>query len=123
MAAEGLPTLASAPPTEFGGPGDQWSPEDLLVATVADCFVLSFRAIAAASKVNWSELTCDAVGTLDRVERDVRFTEFTITAKLTIAADQDEARAQRSLEKAEKMCFITNSLNAKVHLDATVETA
>ena len=123
LTADGLPTLASAPPTDFGGPGDQWSPEDLIVAAVADCFVLSFRAIAAASKVNWSELTCDAVGTLDRVERDVRFTEFTITAKLTIPADQDESRAQRSLEKAEKMCFITNSLNAEVHLDATVETA
>jgi organic hydroperoxide reductase OsmC/OhrA len=123
LTAEGLPTLASAPPTDFGGPGDQWSPEDLIVAAVADCFALSFRAIAAASKVSWNELHCDVVGTLDRVERDVRFTEFKVTVRLTIPADQDEARAQRSLEKAEKMCFITNSLNGEVHLVATVETA
>ena len=38
----GLPTLVSAPPPEFGGPGNLWSPETLLVASVADCFVQTF---------------------------------------------------------------------------------
>src|SRR5262249_3918607 len=45
--SRGLPTLRTAPPTQYGGPGDQWSPETLLVAAAADCFVLTFRAIAA----------------------------------------------------------------------------
>ena len=52
--ADGLPEILSAPPKAFNGPGDQWSPEDLLVAAVADCFVLSFQAIAAMSKFNWN---------------------------------------------------------------------
>ena len=47
--AVGLPSLETAPPAEFGGPGDKWSPESLLVAAVADCFILTFRAIARAS--------------------------------------------------------------------------
>ena len=41
LEGKGLPPIASAPPTEFGGPGDRWSPETLLVAAVADCFVLT----------------------------------------------------------------------------------
>ena len=49
LEGERLPPIASAPPTEFGGPGDRWSPETLLVAAVADCFILTFRAIAGAS--------------------------------------------------------------------------
>jgi organic hydroperoxide reductase OsmC/OhrA len=36
LESERLPALKSAPPTEFGGPGDQWSPETLLVGAVAD---------------------------------------------------------------------------------------
>ena len=54
LRARGLPVIASAPPIEFGGPGDAWSPESLLVAATADCFVLTFRAVARASKLEWS---------------------------------------------------------------------
>ncbi len=120
LESDGLPSIASAPPTEFGGPGDKWSPEDLIVAAVADCFVLSFRAVAAASKLEWNELKCSVVGTLDRVERDVKFTEMKISAALSVPEGVDQGRAQRSLEKAEKMCFITNSLNSEVHLEFTI---
>ena len=61
----GLEQLESAGPAEFGGPGDLWSPETLLVAAVADCYILSFRAIARASKLDWISLRCDVVGDLE----------------------------------------------------------
>ncbi len=35
--SQGFPTLTTAPPPQFGGPSDQWSPETLLVAAAADC--------------------------------------------------------------------------------------
>jgi organic hydroperoxide reductase OsmC/OhrA len=120
LSSEGVATIASAPPAEFGGPGDQWSPESLLVAAVADCFVLSFRAIARASKLDWTSLSCDVVGTLDRVERVTQFTGFEVTAELVAPAGTDEAKAQRILQKAEDACLITNSLIADSHLSATV---
>ena len=56
LKADDLPQIITAPPAEFGGPGDQWSPETLLVGAVANCFVLTFRAIARASKLDWSNL-------------------------------------------------------------------
>lgn len=121
LSAEQLPILNSAPPKEFGGPGDKWSPEDLLVAAVADCFILSFRAIAAASKFEWKDLKCSASGKLDKVDRSIQFTELHLRAKLTVPAGTDESRARRLLEKAEQTCFITNSLKAGSHLEATIE--
>ena len=121
--ADGIPELKSAPPMVFGGPGDQWSPEDLLVAAVADCFILSFRAIAAASKFEWTEVRCEVTGTLDKVERSIEFTAFDVRAHLTIPAGSDEGRAQRLLEKAEKSCLVTNSLKAEPHLETKIETA
>jgi organic hydroperoxide reductase OsmC/OhrA len=66
LTAERLMVLRSASPAEFDGPGDRWSPETLLVGAVADCFILTFRAIAKASKLSWVSLVCDVTGTLDR---------------------------------------------------------
>lgn len=120
LAAPGLPPLASAAPREFDGPGDRWSPETLLVAAVADCFVLSFRAVARASKLEWSSLECDAEGVLERVEGKLRFTAVSLRARLDVPAGTDAERARRLLEKAERSCLISNSLLAQVHLEATL---
>jgi peroxiredoxin-like protein len=123
LESERLPSLTSAAPAEFGGPGDQWSPETLLVAAVADCFVLSFRAIAHASKLPWVSLECQVEGTLDRVERVTQFTKFDVRALLRVPPDTNEERAQRLLARAEQSCLISNSLKAQSHLVATVEVA
>lgn len=123
LSVDGLNSMESNAPKEFGGPGDQWSPEDLLVAAVADCFVLSFRAIAGMSKFEFTDVSASVTGKLDKVERDIQFTEISITANLTIPAGADESRAQRLLEKAEATCFITNSLKAEPHLETNITTA
>ena len=120
LSSPGLDDLSTAGPAEFGGPGDLWSPETLLVGAVADCFVLSFRAIARAAKLDWTSLGCEAVGTLDKVERVTQFTRLDVKAELSIPAGTDEAQAHRLLEKAEKHCLITNSMKASSTLDATV---
>jgi len=122
LESERLPSLPSAAPAQFGGPGDRWSPETLLVAAVADCFVLTFRAVATASKLRWTTLTCDVDGTLDRVDRVAQFTRFDIRVRLSVPAGTDESFARRALEKAERGCLITNSLKASVHLHAEVLT-
>lgn len=121
LEVEGLNSIESGPPKEFGGSGEQWSPEDLLVGAVADCFVLSFKAIAAASKFVWTDLNCSVTGTLDRVERATQFTELQIKATLKVPADADVDRAKKLLEKAEQTCFITNSLKADPTLEIDVQ--
>jgi peroxiredoxin-like protein len=123
LESDRLLSLVSAPPVEFGGPGDRWSPETLLVAAIADCFVLTFRAIAGASKLPWTSLRCDVEGTLDRVERVIRFTGFLVRASLRVPAGTNEEQARRLLAKAEQSCLITNSLKGTSHLEAEVEAA
>ena len=115
-----LPPLLTAPPLEFDGPGDRWSPETLLCASVADCFVLSFRAIARASRFDWTGVECRVEGTLDRVDGKSRFTEIVVHATLRVPAGTETERATRLMEKAEQSCLITNSLVATRRLVATV---
>ena len=119
----GLATLQSAPPAEFGGPGDLWSPETLLAAAVADCFILTFRAIARASKLEWTSITCDVDALLERTEGVTRFTRLTERVVLEVPGGTDEARALRLLEKAEAACLVTSSLSAEIVLEPTVRRA
>lgn len=119
----GVVALVSAPPVEFGGPGGRWSPESLLVAAVADCFTLGFRAIARASQLPWTALSCSVTGTLARIDGVTRFTLFEIQARLQVPADVDQAKARRLLDKAETSCLITNSMLAEVQLTAVIEAA
>lgn len=120
LSAPGVRIIESAPPKEFDGPGNQWSPEGLLTAAVADCFVLGFRAIAAASKFVWLNLEATTRGTLERAEGKMRFTRFDTHARLYVPAGADVERARRLLEKAETSCLVSNSLNSERHLTLEV---
>jgi organic hydroperoxide reductase OsmC/OhrA len=118
--SEGLPRLFTAAPPQFGGPGGQWSPETLFVAAAADCFILTFRAVAAASKFPWRHLECSAEGVLDRVDHVVRFSALHLHARLALPAGGDVERAQRLLEKSKKACLVTNSLKFEPSLTTEV---
>ena len=121
LGSERLPPIQSAPPTEFGGPGDRWSPETLFVAAVADCFVLTFRGIAGLSRFAWVSLECSVTGTVDRVDRVTQFTALEVRAHLKVPSGVNEEQARRLLAKAEETCLVTNSLKVQPYLESTVE--
>ena len=123
LSAERLATLRSAAPAEFDGPGDLWSPETFLVAALADCFILTFRAVAKASRLSWTSVSCDVTGTLDRIDRVTQFTAFHLTAHLVVPAGVDADAARQAMEKAERNCLISNSVKAAITLEATVAIA
>ena len=117
-----LEDIQSTAPPEFGGPEGNWSPETLLVAAVADCFVLSFKAIAGASRLEWLEIDCGGEGVLEKTDTGMRFTHINLNVHLRVPAGADVARAERLLEKAEKACLVSNSLNSEIHLTLRVSS-
>jgi organic hydroperoxide reductase OsmC/OhrA len=121
LSSTGLKSLRSAAPVEFDGPGDLWSPETLLIAALADCFVLTFRAVARASKFPWVSLQCEIEGTLEREAGVTRFTAFELSARLGVPSGTDIELAQRLLHKAEQGCLISNSLTGTRQLTASVD--
>lgn len=123
VASHGVADIQTAPPPEFDGPGDVWSPETLLVAAVANCFIFTFRAVARAAHFEWNELECQVEGVLERVSGVTQFSQFTTHAKLTVGASADTAKARELLERAEKGCLIANSLRGGRHLQAEIVKA
>lgn len=123
VASPGLPGIDSEPPPEFDGPGGIWSPETLLCAAIADCFILTFRAISRPVKAQWLELDCRVEGVLERVDGVTRFTRFTTHATLRVTPECDTQKARALLERAEHLCLISNSVNGERELIADVEVA
>jgi len=122
VSSKGLPDLAAAPPAEFDGPGDRWSPETLLCASVANCFILTFRAYARASKFEWTGLKCRTQAVLESVDGVPQFTHFLTHATLETPAGADAAKARALLQKGEDRCLVSNSLKGSQHLEIEIQT-
>jgi organic hydroperoxide reductase OsmC/OhrA len=120
VGADGAPEIATNAPPEFGGPPGYWSPETLLVAAIADCFLLSFRASARAARLPWLSLAVDVEGVLDQPEGLTHFTRFIIAPRLTVAPGTSETLARGVLHHAKRTCLITNSLSGATELATTV---
>jgi organic hydroperoxide reductase OsmC/OhrA len=123
LKAEHVPRLVTAPCAGSDGKTDQWCPEMLLVAAVTDGFVLGFRAISRTAKFDWNAISCKAAGTLDRVDKINRFTDFRVSAILTIPGGADAEKARRLMEKAQASCAIANSLLAEFELQIEIVEA
>jgi organic hydroperoxide reductase OsmC/OhrA len=118
--SEGLQSLATTSPPQFGGPEGYWSPETLLIGAIANCYILTFRAVARASRFEWHSLSCTVNGVLDRVDRKTRFTEYHVKAILHLPPGSNEEKARKLLDKANTGCLITNSLNGTEYVDTKV---
>jgi organic hydroperoxide reductase OsmC/OhrA len=111
---EGKPPLAGSAAPPFRGDGTVLNPEDLLVASLAECHCLSYLALAARAGIVVVGYEDHATGTLARSDGKFRFREVTLRPRVWLAqgASVDQARALH--EKAHGECFIANSVNFPV---------
>lgn len=123
IAGAGVPSLTTAAPREFDGPGDAWSPEYLLLAAVSSCFLLTLRAVASASGLEFAALDCPCEGVVDKQERTLRFTSIVLRPRLQIRRESDREKALRVIEKSGRGCLVSASLATPVLLEATIDVA
>lgn len=110
-----------ATPPEFDkGMHGIWSPEHLFTASIASCFMTTFLSVAENSKLEFVSFVCRAVGKLDKVEGKLQMTEIALQPEVTIANANQRELAVRVLEKSEKACLISNSINSSVKMTPVV---
>jgi organic hydroperoxide reductase OsmC/OhrA len=120
LSTVGVPCLRTAPPVDYDGPGDAWSPEHLLLASVQACFLFTLRAVARVSRVKFVALELSATGTVDRKDGVTRFAEIVLRPKLTVVAGTNHERVLQILEKSEKNCLVSASLFTHIRLEPEV---
>jgi peroxiredoxin-like protein len=124
LGAPGLGEIAVATPPEFpGGHPGIWSPEHLYVASVEVCVMTTFLAIAENSKLEFTHYSSSAEGILEKTETGYRMTEITVKPRIVIREDAAREKAARAIEKAEKVCLISNSMKTVVRLQAEIVVA
>ncbi len=116
------PRLEFSAPPEFQGQAGIWSPEDFFLAAIVTCFITTFRAIAEFSKFPFQGLRATAEGVLQKGDGGYKFTEVHLRPVLTVEQEDDRERAQRLLEKAERACLISRSIQSKIVFEPKVET-
>ena len=123
ISAPGLPDLTTAPPREYDGPGDAWSPEHLLLASVSSCFLFTFRAVARTLQAPFLAVDAHAGGIVSRVGGVTRFTDIVIRATVTAAAGASVELLQRAIDKTTAHCLVSSSLTTPVRVEAVIQAA
>ena len=113
----------ATPPPFQGGVEQIWSPEHLFTSAVVSCFMTTFLAIAANSKLTYSNFKCNAKGKLEQVDGKYLMTEVLLVAQLTIDSLENKEKAERILEKSERACLISNSIKSTVTLTPIINIA
>ena len=116
------PLRGSADPT-FRGDAALHNPEDLLLAALSACHLLSYLALAARGGVHVLAYEDDARGTMAFEGGGGRFTEVVLRPRVTVAAGSDAALAQRLHDTAHEQCFIAASVNFPVRHEPAVVVA
>lgn len=110
----------SADPAFRGDPA-RYNPEELLVAALSSCHMLSYLAFAALNGVTVIGYRDSAEGEMEEAPGGVgRFTRVTLRPKVTLAAGADVAKAEALHERAHEACFLARSVNFAVIVEAKV---
>ena len=113
-----------ATPPEFpGGVEGVWSPEHLFTASVSSCFMTSFTAVAEYSKLDFSDLQIESIGTMSKENGKFVMSKILLKPVLTIEDESKEKKAYRLLEKAEEICLITRSIKSEVVCEPDVKVS
>ncbi|KQY55421.1 MULTISPECIES: OsmC family protein [unclassified Nocardioides] len=123
LRADGKPDLeASADPT-FRGDRGRWNPEELLLAALAECHLLSYLHSAVNHGVVVTAYDDSPVGTMAQVGQGGRFTSVVLRPRVVVAAPDQVETALAIHHEASENCFIAASVNFPVTHEPTVTVA
>jgi organic hydroperoxide reductase OsmC/OhrA len=111
-------TLSSAP--AFRGDPEKPNPEQLLLAAASSCQLLSFLAFAARSRIEVTAYSDEAEAEMPKDDLPVRITRITLRPRITVAPDANVERVYRLVDKAHADCYVANTLNAEMRIEAEV---
>lgn len=114
--------VLSADPT-FRGDPSLHNPEELLVAALSGCHLLSYLADCARAGVVVVAYEDNAHGTMSMSDGKLRFTDVVLRPRVTIAKGSDAQKALALHESAHEGCFIASSVNFPVRHEAVIEIA
>jgi len=121
ISAENKPDIPGSSDPHFRGDKTRYNPEEMLVAALSSCHMLSYLHLCAVNKVIVLEYNDKATGTMvENPDGSGQLTETTLNPVVKVKDSSMNAKALELHEQAEKMCFIASSVNFPVHHKPTI---
>ena len=122
--AKGKAEIQVSSDPAFRGDETKYNPEDLLVAALSSCHLLSYLHQCAVAGVVVTAYTDNAAGIMEETpDGGGHFTEVTLNPVVTVKESSMMEKAKELHLKASELCFIANSVNFPVHHRAVIITA
>lgn len=120
LGSEGKPTLRVTSPPEFGGELGNWTPEELFVASVETCHLMTFLAFARKRRLQFVSYESHANGVLELVDGHYRFTRIVLFPTIVLEPSANEEEVRAMLNEAHPHCLIANSISSIVEVSPTI---
>lgn len=121
LRAEGKPDLAGSADPTFRGDASRWNPEEMLLAALAQCHLLSYLHSAVLHGIVVTRYDDSPVGTMEQVGQGGRFTEVVLRPRVTITDPAQVELAREIHAEASRNCFIAASVNFPVRHEPVIE--
>lgn len=120
VSAEGRPKIRGSSDLGFGGEDNRWNPEQLFVASLSQCHMLSYLHLCADNGLVVLEYVDRPLGTMVTGPDGVgEFTDVLLRPAVVVAAADQVQRAQEMHVRANEVCFIARSVSCRIRHEAT----
>jgi organic hydroperoxide reductase OsmC/OhrA len=118
---QGKPQMLASSDPSFRGDPARHNPEELLVASLSGCHMLSYLHLCTVNKITVLEYRDTAHGLMEEnADGSAQFTRVTLHPTVKISAGDDLAKATSLHAQAHHMCFIARSVNFPVECAPTI---
>lgn len=121
VASPRKPLLVGSADPAFRGDPSRHSPEDLLLAAVASCHMLSYLALCARHGIDVLAYADEASGQMTATAQAGKFDEIVLRPRVAIAAGGDVELARTLHDRAHESCYIAASCSFPIRCAPTVE--
>lgn len=105
-------------PKEFEGPGIGSNPEELLISSANNCYMITLSAMISNRKIEIERLEVVSEGTVDKVEGKLHFKQIVHKPVIYICPGSPVTveKLEELAIRAEKACFISQTLRNSIHI-------
>jgi organic hydroperoxide reductase OsmC/OhrA len=121
ITTDGKPQIPGSSDPSFRGDPSRYNPEDMLVAALSACHMLSYLHLCAVNHITVLDYQDAALGLMDEnSDGSAQFTRVTLHPTVTISSGDDQSKAQALHAQAHHLCFIARSVNFPVDVTPTI---
>jgi organic hydroperoxide reductase OsmC/OhrA len=114
LTADGKPDLLGSADPTFRGDASRWNPEEMLVAALSQCHLLSYLHSSVNHGIVVTAYEDSPVGTMSQVGQGGHFTSVVLRPRVTITDPDQVGLARKIHHEASENCFIAASVNFPV---------